>query len=207
MAHSSRAWENNWVAHHELQWFVLFCLISWTISNTLTCVFIWIRMLSHISHWWKTCSIYISIVFVPFHKFAQAFPLIRFPVNSSSALGLAPGSPIIHIWMEICASFPASIVLWEKIWWGITSNLRKRYFVHRWCSFEDVRCKFPLATERDLMTNSLARHNTTLESFNEKKQRNKGLDVMSRTGSCLDIQPVRVISIIGSSNLGQTPKY
>ncbi len=196
MAHSSRAWENNWVAHHELQWFVLFCLISWTISNTLTCVFTWIGMLSHISHWQKTYSIYISFVFVPFHKFAQAFSLIGFPVNSRSALGLAPGSPIIHIWMEICALFPTSIVLREKNLMG--NHLKPE---------EDIFCAPLMQFRRCTVQVSIGNRKGPNEKQFGKTQyhRNKGLEVMSRTGSYLDIRPVRVnyYWILSS----QIPKY
>lgn len=190
MAHSSRAWEKNWVAHHKLQWFVLFCLISWTISNTLTCVFIWIRMLSHLSL--AKNLLHLSLYCVcPFSQIRSSVSSYRV----SCELKFCPRtrswqSDYSHLNGNLC--FFSSLIrsLRKQIWWGITSNLRKRDFVHCWCSFEELWCKFPSENGKG--------HNE--KQFGKTQyHRNKGLEVMSRTGSCLDIRPVRINSIIGFS--------
>lgn len=154
---------------------------------------------SHLPLAKKICSIYIFIVFVPFHKLAQAFRLIEFHVNSSSAFGLAPGSQITHIWIEICAAFPASIVPQEKnIWWGITSNLKTRCFVHNsklLMPFRRSMVQVSIGNEKgpsDKLFSKTQYHSGNFLGVKQEKQETKWerLEVMSSTGPCLDTRPV-----------------
>lgn len=179
------------------------------------CIYMNMNVESHLPLAKKNCSIYISIVFVPFHEFAQAFPLIGFHVNSSSALGLAPGSPITHIWMEICVAFPASIVPREKkkIMGEPSQTWRSDvlYLIQNClCCFEDLWCKFPLATEAghtDKLLGKTQYHSGKFLWEKAEKQETKWerLEVMSSTGSCLDTRPVsQLYNWLFSS---KTPSY
>lgn len=126
------------------------------------------------------------------------FSQIRSSVSSyrvSCELKLCP----IHIWMEICASFPASIVLGVKNRMGNHLKPVEEIFCAPLMQFRRHTVQVSIGNRKGPNDKQFGKTQYHSGKFRWEKAEKQGLKVMSRTGSCLDIRPVRLNSIIGSS--------
>lgn len=167
--------------------FELFCLISWTTSKM--CIYMNMNVESHLPLATNLLHLYLYCV-----QIRSSVSSYRVPVNSSSALGLAPGSPNTRIWKE-------SVLLFQPL-------RKKKYLMGNHLKPEEEIFCVPLTPFSKtygasfhwqwIGTNHSQFGKTKpLWKVSRRESRDQiwGTEVMSSTGSCPAIQP----TIIGYS--------